>query len=563
MSAAVAPARPHHADRPGEGRARAERDDPARGAGHVQPPADPPRPADLHRPQPPLRRLRAERLLPVLVDESVPLSSTDGRGVTRCRPGEGLRDGGNPVVSKSQPGSRHLVSGDAGIRRLASLRETAPSGAVSAFWAMLRSTTRSALDDAGSRASSRRDACTSARSASSSAASTSSRTPLLYRSAIDVTRFVELFDRGRRARRARPDRRSCPVSRGQSRTEISSRAVAGTAGTLSVAHALRARSPRLHRRPRSRLPRPRPATDAPVAAVREILADVQRARRRRACASSPSGSTASSSTTSGFRLPTFAPRSTPLRRRCATRSSDAAEGIADFHSSAARDRVQLRARRHRRAHDRPCPSTGPACYVPGGRAVVPVDRADDGDPGAGRGRRARSCCACRPTRDRQACPTSTLAAAAIAGVDEVYAIGGAQAIAAMAYGTESIRAGRRHRRPGQRLRGASPSARSRARASSACPSAFAGPSEVVVVADDTTARRARRDRRDRAGRARPRRPGLADHLVTRRRPTLDHRGDRRASSSARPGATTSRRRSPRAATSCWSTGPSRRWRSPT
>jgi histidinol dehydrogenase len=33
----------------------------------------------------------------------------------------------------------------------------------------------------------------------------------------------------------------------------------------------------------------------------------------------------------------------------------------------------------------------------------------------------------------------TLAAAAVAGVDEVYAVGGAQAIAAMAYGTESIR----------------------------------------------------------------------------------------------------------------------------
>ena len=117
-------------DRSGEGRARAELDDPARGAGHVQPAVDPARPAGLHRPQPPLRGLRAERLLPILVDESVPLSSTDGSGVTRYRRGEGLRDGGNPVVSKSQPGSRHLVSGDAGIRRLASLRETAPSGAV-------------------------------------------------------------------------------------------------------------------------------------------------------------------------------------------------------------------------------------------------------------------------------------------------------------------------------------------------------------------------------------------------------------------------------------------------
>ena len=49
--------------------------------------------------------------------------------------------------------------------------------------------------------------------------------------------------------------------------------------------------------------------------------------------------------------------------------------------------------------------------------------------------------------------------------------------------------------------------------SSACPSAFAGPSEVVVVADDTDAGRLAAIDVDRAGRARPRRPGLADHLV--------------------------------------------------
>ena len=40
----------------------------------------------------------------------------------------------------------------------------------------------------------------------------------------------------------------------------------------------------------------------------------------------------------------------------------------------------------------------------------------------------------------------TLAAAFLTGVEEVYRVGGAQAIAAMAYGTESIARGRRHRR---------------------------------------------------------------------------------------------------------------------
>ena len=39
-----------------------------------------------------------------------------------------------------------------------------------------------------------------------------------------------------------------------------------------------------------------------------------------------------------------------------------------------------------------------------------------------------------------------LAAARLAGVDEIFRVGGAQAIAALAYGTESIRAGRQDRR---------------------------------------------------------------------------------------------------------------------
>ena len=47
---------------------------------------------------------------------------------------------------------------------------------------------------------------------------------------------------------------------------------------------------------------------------------------------------------------------------------------------------------------------------------------------------------------------AVLAACAMAGVDEVYAVGGAQAIAALAYGTETIARGRRDRRPGQPLR---------------------------------------------------------------------------------------------------------------
>ena len=45
-----------------------------------------------------------------------------------------------------------------------------------------------------------------------------------------------------------------------------------------------------------------------------------------------------------------------------------------------------------------------------------------------------------------------LAAAHLAGVSEIYRIGGAQAVAALAYGTETIATGRQDRRPRQRLR---------------------------------------------------------------------------------------------------------------
>ncbi|MEY2473392.1 MAG: histidinol dehydrogenase [Actinomycetota bacterium] len=78
-----------------------------------------------------------------------------------------------------------------------------------------------------------------------------------------------------------------------------------------------------------------------------------------------------------------------------------------------------------------------------------------------------------------------LAAAALANVDEVYAIGGAQAIGALAYGTESVRPVDVIVGPGSIY----VSEAKRQVASSGLvgvPSSFPGPSEVVVVADETT-----------------------------------------------------------------------------
>jgi histidinol dehydrogenase len=78
-----------------------------------------------------------------------------------------------------------------------------------------------------------------------------------------------------------------------------------------------------------------------------------------------------------------------------------------------------------------------------------------------------------------------LAAAAIAGVDEVYRVGGAQAIAAMAYGTASIAPvdvivgpGNVYVALAERLVAQDGVV--------GVPSSFPGPSEVAVVADETT-----------------------------------------------------------------------------
>src|SRR5690606_31729755 len=73
-----------------------------------------------------------------------------------------------------------------------------------------------------------------------------------------------------------------------------------------------------------------------------------------------------------------------------------------------------------------------------------------------------------------------LAAARIAGVDEVYRVGGAQAIAALAYGTETIRPVSKIMGPGN----AFVAAAKRIVFGAVGIDMIAGPSEVLIVADE-------------------------------------------------------------------------------
>ena len=76
------------------------------------------------------------------------------------------------------------------------------------------------------------------------------------------------------------------------------------------------------------------------------------------------------------------------------------------------------------------------CYVPGGHASYPSTVLMTAIPAAVAG--VPEIALCVPPAADGSLPQATLAAARVAGVTEIYRVGGAQAIAALAYGTESI-----------------------------------------------------------------------------------------------------------------------------
>ncbi len=120
-------------------------------------------------------------------------------------------------------------------------------------------------------------------------------------------------------------------------------------------------------------------------------------------------------------------------------------------------------------------------YVPGGRARYPSSVLMTAIPPKVAG--VGTVVLCTPPGLDGAVPDEILAAAHLAGVDELYRVGGAQAIAAMAYGTESVPAVDIIVGAGSRYVSL---AKQEVRGVVGVPAAFAGPSEVVVVADDTS-----------------------------------------------------------------------------
>jgi len=232
---------------------------------------------------------------------------------------------------------------------------------------------------------------------------------------------------------------------------------------------------------RARLPRPTEPGAAPVEAVRAILAAV-----------ASRGDAAVREYTERFdgvaiddlRVPAeelkAALEATPAPLREALEAARSA--IALYH----RAQVRVDSRHERdgivvRELRRPVARAG--LYAPGGRARYPSTVLMTAVPAREAG--VPELVLCVPPEPDGRVAGVTLAAAALAGVDEVYRIGGAQAVGAMAYGTETIRPTDVIVGPGNVY----VSVAKREVASSGLvgiPSGYAGPSEVIVVADETT-----------------------------------------------------------------------------
>jgi len=157
----------------------------------------------------------------------------------------------------------------------------------------------------------------------------------------------------------------------------------------------------------------------------------------------------------------------------------AADNIASFH------RKQLRAKWTLQIAEgvtlgqvtRPLASVG--VYVPGGKAVYPSSVLMSAVPAKVAG--VEEVIVCSPPGTDGDVNAALLVAADIAGVSAVYRVGGAQAIAAMTYGTETVQKADKIVGPGNVYVTAAKLEVSR----DVAIDVPAGPSEVLVIADET------------------------------------------------------------------------------
>lgn len=232
---------------------------------------------------------------------------------------------------------------------------------------------------------------------------------------------------------------------------------------------------------RARLPRPRAATNLPIDAVNAILAEVRTGGDDAVLALTEKfdGVRPESLRVPQAEIDAALEGIPPLLRE----SLEAARAnIVAYHRHQAREDA-----RHERDGIvvrelfRPVDRAG--LCVPGGEAPLMSTVLMTAIPARVAG--VPEVVLCSPPTSGGTVAPGILAAAALAGVDEVYRIGGAQAVAAMAYGTETIRPVDVIVGPGGLFTSVAKQ-QVAAQGVVGVPASFPGPSEVVVVADDTT-----------------------------------------------------------------------------
>lgn len=114
----------------------------------------------------------------------------------------------------------------------------------------------------------------------------------------------------------------------------------------------------------------------------------------------------------------------------------AAENIKSFHQKQVRNSFVISEREGVVTGQKITPVEKAGLYVPGGTAAYPSTVLMDSIPAKIAG--VKEMCIVTPPNAEGKINPVILAAASIAGVDRIFKVGGAQAIAALAYGTESI-----------------------------------------------------------------------------------------------------------------------------
>jgi histidinol dehydrogenase len=158
---------------------------------------------------------------------------------------------------------------------------------------------------------------------------------------------------------------------------------------------------------------------------------------------------------------------------------EAAHNIRVFHEKQKRSSYQVDVENGSFIGQRVSPLDAVGLYVPGGSAAYPSSVLMNVIPAQVAG--VERIVIVSPPNDQGALPDAVLVAASILGIEEIYKIGGAQAIAALAYGTESINPVDKITGPGNVFVALA----KREVFGVVAIDMIAGPSEIAIIADET------------------------------------------------------------------------------